>query len=136
MNNEAKESAVSEVVGVILMVALTVIMAAIIGAYMFGLMDSRGLTPHILAVSAQQATPSTLEVRYMGGPDYKSLENLTITWPTGARQLIDSPKIGDVYTATNVNPPPYNATPGAYDHIIVVGHFNMGAGQVVLDTRV
>ena len=92
MNNEAKESAVSEVVGVILMVALTVIMAAIIGAYMFGMMDGHGLTPHILAVTAQQASPSTLEVRYMGGPDYKSLENLTITWPSGARQLVDSPE--------------------------------------------
>jgi FlaG/FlaF family flagellin (archaellin) len=135
MNNEAKESAVSEVVGVILMVALTVIMAAIIGAYMFGMMDGHGLTPHILAVTAQQATPSTLEVRYMGGPDYKSLENLTITWPSGAQQLIDFPKIGDVYRATNYGVP-YNATPGDYDHIIVVGHFNMGASQVVLDTRV
>jgi FlaG/FlaF family flagellin (archaellin) len=135
MNNEAKESAVSEVVGVILMVALTVIMAAIIGAYVFGMMDGHGLTPHILAVTAQQATPSTLEVRYMGGPDYKSVENLTITWPSGARQLIDFPKIGDVYRATNYGAP-YNATTGPYDHIIVVGHFNMGASQVVLDTRV
>ena len=135
MNNEAKESAVSEVVGVILMVALTVIMAGIIGAYVFGIMDGHGLTPHILAVTAQQATPSTLEVRYMGGPDYKSLENLTITWPSGARQFVDFPKIGDVYRGTNAGTP-LNATPGDYDHIIVVGHFNMGAGQVVLDTRV
>jgi archaeal type IV pilus assembly protein PilA len=135
MNNEAKESAVSEVVGVILMVALTVIMAGIIGAYMFGLMDGHGLTPHILAVTAQQATPSTLEVRYMGGPDYKNLENLTITWPSGARELVPFPKIGDVYRATNYGTP-WNATPGDYDHIIVVGHFNMGASQVVLDTRV
>ena len=135
MNNEAKESAVSEVVGVILMVALTVIMASIIGAYMFGMMDGHGLTPHIISFSAQQVSPSLIEVRYLGGPDYKNLENLTITWPSGARQLIDSPKIGDVYRATNYGAP-FNATPGDYDHIIVVGHFNMGAKQVVLDTRV
>jgi hypothetical protein len=135
MHNEAKESAVSEVVGVILVVALTVIMAGIIGAYAFGLMDAHGLTPHILAVTAQQATPSTIEVRYLGGPDYKSVENLTIVWPSGARQLVDFPKIGDVYRATNYGVP-YNVTPGDYDHVIVVGHFNMGASQVVLDTRV
>jgi hypothetical protein len=135
MNNEAKESAVSEVVGVILMVALTVIMAAIIGAYMFGMMDGHGFTPHIIALSAQQVSPSAIEVRYLGGPDHKILENITITWPSGTRQFVDFPKIGDVYRATNSGTP-LNVTPGDYDHIIVVGHFNMGAGQVVLDTRV
>ena len=135
MNNEAKESAVSEVVGVILMVALTVIMAAIIGAYMFGMMDGHGFTPHILAFSAQQVSPSIIEVRYQGGPDYKSLENLTITWPSGVREFVPFPKIGDVYRATNYGTP-WNVTTGDYDHIIVVGHFNMGASQVVLDTRV
>jgi archaeal type IV pilus assembly protein PilA len=135
MNNEAKESAVSEVVGVILMVALTVIMAAIIGAYMFGMMDGHGLTPHIISFSAQQVSPSVIEVRYLGGPDHKNLENLTITWPSGARQFVDFPKIGDVYRATNFAPP-YNATPGQTDHIVITGHFNMGAAQVVFDTRV
>jgi archaeal type IV pilus assembly protein PilA len=135
MDNEAKESAVSEVVGVILMVALTVIMAAIIGAYMFGMMDGHGLTPHILAFSAQQVSPSLIEVRYQGGPDYKSLENLTITWPSGAREFVPFPKIGDVYRARNYGTP-WNVTTGDYDHIIVVGHFNMDASQVVLDTRV
>jgi len=135
MYNDAKESAVSEVIGVILVVALTVIMAAIIGAYMFGMMDSTGFTPHILSVTAHQASPSLIEVRYLGGPDYKSLENLTINWPSGARELIPFPKIGDVYKARNYGVP-LNVTPGDYDHIIVVGHFSMGASQVVLDTRV
>jgi archaeal type IV pilus assembly protein PilA len=135
MDNKAKESAVSEVVGVILVIALTVIMAGIIGAYVFGLMDTAGLSPHILSVTAHQASPSLIEVRYLGGPDYKSLENLTIVWPSGTRQLIPFPKIGDVYQATNYGPP-LNVTPGDYDHVIVVGRFSMGASQVVLDTRV
>jgi archaeal type IV pilus assembly protein PilA len=135
MDNEAKESAVSEVVGVILMVALTVIMAAIIGAYMFGMMDGHGLTPHIISFSAQQLSPSLIEVRYLGGPDHKNLENLTITWPSGARQFVDFPKIGDVYQATNYGPP-YNVSMARTDHIIIAGHFNMGASQVVLDTMI
>jgi hypothetical protein len=102
---------------------------------MFGMMDGHGFTPHIIALSAQQVSPSAIEVRYLGGPDHKSLENITITWPSGARQFVDFPKIGDVYRATNYGVP-WNVTPGDYDRIIVVGQFNMGASQVVLDTRV
>ena len=136
MHNQAKESAVSEVVGVILVVALTVIMAAIIAAYAFGMLDNTGFTPHILAISAQQATPTLLEVRYMGGPDAKSLQNLSITWPSGAQEFVPFPQIGDVYRATNYGTP-LNVTPGDYDHIIVTGQFlPLGSGQVVLDTRV
>jgi archaeal type IV pilus assembly protein PilA len=135
MYNPEKESAVSEVIGVILVVALTVIMASIIGAYMFGMMDNTGLEPRILAISANQPSPSYVEVRYMGGPDYRSLENLTITWPSGARQFVPLPKIGDTYRAMNYGVP-YNATPGGYDHIIVTGYFSLDAKQVVLDARV
>jgi len=135
MNNEAKESAVSEVVGVILMVALTVIMASIIGAYMFGVMDTRYLSPHILSFSAQQVSPTVIEVRYLGGPDQKNLENLTIVWPSGARELVDFPKTGDVFRATNFVPP-YNVTPGHTDHLVIIGHFTHDATQVVLETNI
>jgi len=105
MNNEAKESAVSEIIGVILMVALIVIMAAIVGAYMFGAMDTRYLAPHILSFSAQQVSPSVIEVRYLGGPAQKNLENLTIVWPSGAREFVSLPKIGTC-TGQRISFPP------------------------------
>jgi hypothetical protein len=134
MDNEAKESAVSEVIGVILVVALTVIMAAIIAAYMFGMMDNTGMSTHIIALTAQQVSPSLIEVTYRGGPDQGILQNLTITWPSGARQFVPFPKIGDVYKATNIGPP-YNVTSDK-DRVLVVGHFPMGRTQVVLDATV
>jgi FlaG/FlaF family flagellin (archaellin) len=134
MNNKAKESAVSEVIGVVLIVALTVIMAGIIAAYMFGMLNAGISETRMIAVTAQQVSPSVIQVTYRGGTDAKSLENLTITWPSGAQELIDSPKIGDVYRATNFGPP-YNATPDK-DRVVVTGNFIHGVSQIVLDTNV
>ena len=134
MDNKAKESAVSEVVGVILVVALTVIMAAIIGAYMIGMMDSSGLSSHIVTLTAKQISPSTIEVTYRGGSDQKSLESITIVWPSGVQEFVLSPKVGDVYQATNFAPP-YNVTSGK-DRVYVIGHFAMNASQVILEAWV
>jgi archaeal type IV pilus assembly protein PilA len=137
MHNEAKESAVSEIIGVILVVSLTVIMAGIIGAYLFGYIDSGIVVSHIITLTARQVSPSVIEVTYRGGPDYANLQNLTITWPSGTQQYVPFPKIGDIYRATNYGPP-YNVTPGD-DRVVVVGHFPHGAtqmSQVVLDTKV
>ena len=85
MDNEAKESAVSEVVGIILMVALTVFMAAIIAAYASGMMQGVPLTRSVI-VTVAQSDPSHISVTYRGGPDNALLEILTIIWPDGTPQ--------------------------------------------------
>lgn len=133
MHTTEKESAVSEVIGVILIIGLTVIMAGIIAAYLFGMMNGIGLT-RTVAVTVQQTTLSTIEVTYRGGPDQGSLQNLSIIWPSGTRQLVDFPRIGEVYQATNVGVP-LNVTSGR-DHVVVTGHFPNNMSQVVLDTFV
>ena len=134
MNNKAKESAVSEVVGVILMVALTVIMAAIIAAYASGMIQGVPLTRSVI-VTVEQSDPSHISATYRGGPDNALLESLTIKWPDGTEQPVISPKIGAVYTATNGISGPKNITPGS-DHIVVTGHFRNNIDQVVLDTMI
>ncbi len=133
MHYPEKESAVSEVIGVVLVVALTVIMAAIIAAYLFGMMNGISLT-RTVAVTVQQTTLSTIEVTYRGGPDQGILQNLSIIWPSGVREVIDFPKIGEVYRATNMGVP-LNVTSGR-DHVVVTGHFPNNMSQVVLDTFV
>jgi len=65
MNNKAKESAVSEAVGVILMVAITVIMATIIAAYASGMMQGIQLTRSVI-VTVEQSDPSHISVTYRG----------------------------------------------------------------------
>lgn len=133
MHNKEKESAVSEVIGVILVVGLTVIMAAIIAAYLFGMMNGIPLS-RTVSVTVQQTTLSSIEVTYRGGPDQGSLQNLSIFWPSGTRERIDFPRVGQVYRATNVGVP-LNVTAGK-DHVVVTAFFPNNASQVVLDTFV
>ena len=134
MVNKAKESAVSEVIGVILIVAITVIMAAIIAAYAFGMVQGVPLTRSVI-VTVVQSDPSHISVTYRGGPDNALLESLTIIWPDGTKQIITSPKIGSVFIAANSGFGPKNVTQGS-DHIVVTGHFRNNMDQVVLDTMV
>jgi archaeal type IV pilus assembly protein PilA len=133
MLNPENESAVSEVIGVILIVALTVIMAAIIAAYVFGMMEGVPQSRTVVA-TVDQPDGSHMYVTYRGGPDHAMLSSLTIMWPSGTQQTIVSPKIGDVYAATNIGAVP-NVTPGR-DHVVVTGHFKNNMAQVILDAFV
>ena len=129
MLRSENESAVSESIGVILAVALTVILAAIVAAYMFGMLNGIPLT-RMIAVTAAQTDSSHIIVTYRGGPDAAMLSNLSITWPDGTHQVVNFPKIGDVYTATGAN-----VTAGK-DHVVVAALWQNNMSNVVLDTYV
>jgi Archaeal Type IV pilin, N-terminal len=136
MSKSVNESGVSEIIGVILIVSLTVILTAIVAADMLGMLN--GILPfRTIAVTADQTDSSHIIVTYRGGPDQGSLANLTIIWPSGVSQRIDFPKVGAVYTATNVLAPPgpFNVTSGK-DHVVVSAAFTNNINQVVLDTFV
>jgi len=130
MNNEAKESAVSEVIGVVLIVALTVILAAIIASYAFGMMQGVPMSRTVI-VTVDQPDGSHMYVTYRGGPDHALLTSLTILWPDGTTLEVPNPMIGGVYNKPNSA----GVTPGK-DHIVVTGHFKNNMDQVVLDTMV
>ena len=133
MQTIENESAVSESIGVILVVALTVIMASIIAAYMFGMMNGVPQSRSI-AITTVQSDPNTILVTYYGGPDQGSLENISILWPDNTRQDVPFPKVGDVYKGTNIGPTP-NATPGK-DHVVVTAIFKNNVQQVALESFV
>jgi archaeal type IV pilus assembly protein PilA len=134
MPSHRNENAVSETIATVLVVALTVIMASLIAAYLFGMMNGVPQT-YMISVTADQPDSSHAIVTYRGGPDQKILSNLTIFWPDGiSSQKIDSPKVGDIYRATNIGAIK-NVTPGR-DHIIVSATFADKRQQVVLDTYV
>ena len=134
MSKTHNESAVSEVIGVVLAVALTVILAAIVAAYLFGMLNGIPIT-RTIAVTATQIDPSHISVTYRGGPDQAILNNLSINWPDGTTvQRIDFPKVGDVYTATNIGA--VNNVTAGKDHVVVSARFANNMSQVVLDTFV
>ena len=126
------ESAVAESVGVILIVAVTVILAAVIAAYAFGLVQDVNPGRNII-LTADQTGPNQIMVTYRGGgSDVNTLTSLRITWPTGAVQSISTPKVGDSYYASNIGIFK-NVTP-AGDHIVVAGHFTDGKDTILLNT--
>ena len=76
------EEAVSPVIGTILMVAVTVILAAVIAMYVFGVPANVTKTK-IVAATAQLDKMGDIVITYQGGQDDDSLSSLNITAPDG-----------------------------------------------------
>jgi archaeal type IV pilus assembly protein PilA len=144
------DEAVSPVIGVILMVAITVILAAVIAAFVFGMSGNIQKTK-VVSVTGTRANANDLQVTYAGGQDAPSLNE--ISWQVNGAQAVATAGSGNVtgwmfkptgttFPATEVSPAaalPVGsgltitaATPNS--HVVGVGHFNDGATQVIFDT--
>jgi len=133
MYRKGSEDAVSPVIGVILMVAITVILAAVIAAFVFGMAGNVSKTRSI-AVTAQKSGQNIL-VTNNGGPDVADLSsfNVSVAYnngstgnPTGLMNTVGS----SIKFPNGTNPA------GGKDHVIVTATFTDGTQQVVLDTFV
>ena len=148
--NFKNEEAVSPVIGVILMVAITVILAAVIAAFVFGMTGNVQTTKTVAVTACQNGNDVILT--YHGGADANTLNYFKITTPkqqsgmfyfaesNGESWKLDSELTGDYNKSvelpvgtpiTMVN----NATE-ARDHGVMVGHFMDGSDHVILDTYV
>ena len=126
-------SAVSEVIGEVLIIALVVTLAGIIGAMVFGLFGSMPQST-IVGVTAERNDALNVSVTYHGGEKQDMLNFLTIAVNSTDPLTMGFTAGGDVLNVGNstvVHAP----VPGN-DHIIVVGHFSDGSALVVLDTFV
>ncbi len=74
MMNFKNEEAVSPVIGVILMVAITVILAAVIAAFVFGMTGNVATTKTVAATT--QISGDNVIVTYQGGPDHVAVASL------------------------------------------------------------
>jgi len=149
MNFKQNEEAVSPVIGVILMVAITVILAAVIAAFVFGMGSNVEGTKNV-AIGLQKSG-TTLEVTIQGGADVANLcylkvivddnkvryssQDVTSSFfdytdvPDRAAGFI---KVGDVFT----NSPDHKLmTPASYNHVVVVGHFSDNQEQILADKQ-
>ena len=75
MNFRENEEAVSPVIGVILMVAITVILAAVIAAFVFGMTGNVATTKTVAATT--QISGNNIIVTYQGGPDNAAVTSVT-----------------------------------------------------------
>ncbi len=125
------EKAVSPVIGVILMVAITVILAAVIASFVFG-MGSNVKKQYVVSVTAAQ-DGNNITITYQGGPDDASLTKLNTTVdgsPISALSWTSKPAVGATKSATVAG------SQTARNHVVVVGTFADGTKQVILDTYV
>ena len=125
MKFRENEDAVSPVIGVILMVAITVILAAVIAAFVFGMTGSMQTTK-IVAVTATVNNSQHLVVTFQGGADAAMVENLTLKINDSYAAHRTKPAIGDSF-ANNTPIVPQKC------HAVVVAEFSDGSEQVVLD---
>lgn len=152
MKFRENEDAVSPVIGVILMVAITVILAAVIAAFVFG-MTGNIETQKSVALTAKQISDNQLQVTVQSGADLSTLKYLrievvnsesdpetyyayvkengdkvfekTTVAPTGT---LSAMTVGSIFTSTEAG-----TLTDRSDHVVIIGHFNDGREQMLLD---
>ena len=132
MTRFRRDDAVSPVIGVILMVAITVILAAVIAAFVFGMASGITKTKNVAATARQIGTTGCV-ITWQGGPDNSMVSGYNVS-------ITNSTNTGTIYFV-NTNNIVGNATTLPYctsgqDHVVVVGAFTDGSYQVVLDTYI
>ena len=146
------EDAVSPVIGVILMVAITVILAAVIGAFVFGMGGSVSKT-YTVGVTASQTGANTVDLTFQGGPDAdvvnyinvsirgqdfrcSSAGNATATTTDTAYPTLGEIDLNALPVGTTVTLSDATYITAQRDHLIATATFVDGSQQVVLDTYV
>ena len=120
------ENAVSPVIGVLLMVAITVILAALIAAFVFGMAGTIQQS-HVVAITMSQPDGTHITLTNMGGQDVGSLVSINVT---GDLETIPVEELGPEVGATKT----YILKEGAgQKHILAIGIFTDGTEQVLYD---
>jgi len=120
------EEAVSPVIGVILMVAITVILAAVIAAFVFG-MGGTLKKQYVVAATASHIG-TDIVITFNGGPDASSVTGLNASLNEAAPVSFTSTTVGSSYKFASV-------PTGNSNHVIVTATFP-DSTQVILDTYV
>jgi len=151
MVTRKNDEAVSPVIGVILMVAITVILAAVIAAFVFGMSGNISKTKTV-AITTQKISSDLITITNNGGQDAGTLKYMNATTSpviasctasgglsctqegsTGMFYVTVSPSIP---VGTTMNLKPAAGAYGVRTTVVVVGGFTDGQSQVLLDTAV
>ena len=126
------EEAVSPVIGVILMVAIVVILAAVIAAFVFGMAGSTGTSKNVGMTVTLNNTVDTggnygIDILWQGGSDINSLSSIKVTGVGDETTISTTFGVGMVTTIKQ-----NTAVTG---RVIIVGTFTDGSTQVLFDRR-
>nr|WP_321352271.1 type IV pilin N-terminal domain-containing protein [uncultured Methanoregula sp.] len=123
------EEAVSPVIGVILMVAITVILAAVIAAFVFGMagnIKSSKTVGVTLTLNASNYGVATIS----GGTDLPSLNSVNYSVNGGSELTI--------FPSGTIGVGKYNTTIGTIakgSRVLLIGYFNDGSSQILVDKQ-
>jgi len=124
VGKDRRKKGVSPVIGVILMVAATIVIAAVVLA-MLGGFTAPTRQYVVTATATSNATGTGIAVTYQGGPDANLVSNVRAT--DGTTNVDLSNVVG--------NSTVFAGTAGAgNDHIVVNASFSDNSNQVILDT--
>jgi flagellin-like protein len=124
------EDAVSPVIGVILMVAITVILAAVIAAFVFGMAGSTGTSKNVGLTVVKDETNDGFNVTVQGGTDLATLDQLT--W------LVDGEPGDPAFSAGSYHVGQILSTNGGGNTGVkfsVRGEFSDGSQQILFDRQ-
>jgi flagellin-like protein len=129
MKFNKNDEAVSPVIGVILMVAITVILAAVIAAFVFGMAGGISNTKSV-AATAQQVGGDEVQVTYQGGQDNVDVLSIiaTVEGTTSTNPQVMGNTVGSALV--------FNGDFSGRDHVVVTAVFTDSSRQVILDTYV
>jgi|Deesub1362A_J573_1020465.scaffolds.fasta_scaffold00050_57 flagellin-like protein len=124
------EKGVSPVIGVILMVAITVILAAVIAAFVFGL-GGQVETKKSPAISVKRINSTAIQLTLQDKGGASTIQNVDITSPYSATDVLNATDPWDVGETVTLN----NAALTSGSHLVVVAEVD-GEDQVILDTTI
>jgi flagellin-like protein len=127
------ENAVSSVIGVILMVAFTVILTATIAYFIFGAAQSGPKPEKLVGATAIQKNDGNINVLYLGGKNTNDCTSLTVTIAPekGAPQTQTlHPSSGAVMPGSQVS---FIGDFSGRDHIIMVAKFKDGSEKTIYE---
>ena len=121
------EEAVSPVIGVILMVAITVILAAVIGAFVFNIAGSTSSSKTV-AITASPNASNMLTFTVQGGPDLGALDKLSLKIGSNSswNWTQSSFAVGDTLS---------NGTAVTGSRVMLIGTFSDGSTQILFDKQ-
>jgi flagellin-like protein len=127
------DEAVSPIIGVILMVAITVILAAVTVGYTMAIPQNlHSDTP--IGISAGQLDENTVKITYIGPPRADEIAAITATLyaPDGTQLgtlTITDPVQGQAYSLSSATP-----LSSALEHVVIVARYWDDEESVILDT--
>ena len=119
------DDAVSPVIGVILMVAITVILAAVIATFAFTMADDVQ-TPRTVMISAK-LVPAGIESTILGGAGLSEL--ISLNYSVAGTEVTNATENFQVGNRTIIS------GGAAGSQFMVVGHFSDGSKQIILDKQ-